>query len=226
MTKDPSAEICDSEAFFLPLRRLQRLRENRAGVGYTNDDLITHIREAFFFPPRLLSADYISGGTLLEAFTSTLFLGQFSDNYPPPPPPPLNYTPRRNTSEDLLRRLLENINTPSFLGLRNYDVALTASHGTLSGRYVYETEEGFVGVASLEAKSGDEIYIAVGCNVLLVLRHLDGDEHMLVRGCYVLAPLPKPIRMIYGWDANKAYGQKFVDDETGAQSLADPRVKD
>ncbi|KAI0443054.1 heterokaryon incompatibility protein-domain-containing protein [Xylaria telfairii] len=212
--------------------RIQRLRENRAGESYTNNDLITHIRDAFFFPPRLLSADYISGGTLLEAFTHTLFLGQFSNKYSPP----VNYIPEHSTCEDLLRKLLENIDTASFLGPRNYDIALTAARGTLLDRYVYETEEGFVGVAPREAKSGDEIYVVIGCNVHLVLRHVDGDKHILVGGCYVcgidcgealLGPLPRPIRMIYGWDdVNKTYRQKFVDDETGAQSLADPRVKD
>ncbi|KAI1749024.1 heterokaryon incompatibility protein-domain-containing protein [Xylaria castorea] len=212
--------------------RIQRLRKTRAGESDTNDDIITLIRDAFFFPPRSISSDYISGGTLLDAFTRALFLDMFEGNFSPP----RKDLPGRSISTELLGEILEETNTPSLLDPRNASNFLSHARDALQGRCVYETREGLVGLAPLKAESGDEIFVLVGCSAPMVLRHVDRDTYILVGGCYtsgidggeaLLGPLPEQIRMMYVWDdAEQIYKTTFVEDETGAKSLADPRVED
>ncbi|KAI0551876.1 heterokaryon incompatibility protein-domain-containing protein [Xylaria curta] len=223
--------------------RIQRLRKNRTREILTYHDVIAHIRDVLFFPPRVISSDYISGGTLLDAFTRALSLDLFEENFSPT----RKELPGLSNSSELLREILgetdllsetlEDPDTFSILNPRNFSNFLSQARDVLQGRCIYDTEEGFVGLAPLKAESGDEVCVIVGCNSApVVLRPVGGDEYILVGGCYIsgieggealLGPLPKQIRIMRVWDdAEQTYRNTFIDDETGAQSLADPRVKD
>ncbi|KAI0857531.1 heterokaryon incompatibility protein-domain-containing protein [Xylaria cubensis] len=220
--------------------RIQRLRKNRAREIDTYYDTIALIRDAFFFPPKLISSDYISGGTLLDAFTRALSLDRFEENFSPA----RKDLPGRFDSAELLREILEEIDLfkeetdmLSVPNPRNFSNFLSQARDALQGRCVYDTEEGFVGLAPLKAKSGDEVCVIVGCNNSpVILRHVNEDEYILVGGCYtsgieggeaLLGPLPEQTRIMHVWDdAEQTYLDTFIDDETGTQSLADPRLKD
>ncbi|KAI1739066.1 heterokaryon incompatibility protein-domain-containing protein [Xylaria scruposa] len=223
--------------------RIQRLRGNCVRELATYSDTIAHIRDALFCPPRLISSDYISGGTLLDAFTRALSLDRFEENVLPTRKElPGLFDSAELLKEilgetDLVREILEDTDTFSVPNPRIFSNFMLQARDALQGRCVYDTEEGFVGLAPLKAKSGDEVCVIIGChNAPVVLRHVDGDDYILVGGCYMsgieggealLGPLPKQIRIMRIWDdAIQAYQSTFIDDETGAQSLADPRVKD
>ncbi|KAI0189605.1 heterokaryon incompatibility protein-domain-containing protein [Xylaria flabelliformis] len=182
--------------------RIQRLRKNRAREIDTYYDTIALIRDAFFFPPKLISSDYISGGTLLDAFTCALSRNMFEDNFSPA----RKDLPGRFDSAELLREILEETDTLSVPNARKFLNFLSLAHEALQGRCVYDTEEGFVGLAPLKAKSGDEVCVIVGCNSSpVVLRHVNEDEYILVGGCYtsgieggeaLLGPLPEQTRIM------------------------------
>ncbi|KAI0096391.1 heterokaryon incompatibility protein-domain-containing protein [Nemania sp. FL0031] len=223
--------------------RIRRLGERSAGE-YSTSSVIAAIRNAFDFLPSLFSSDYITGGTLLEACTSTLCLGKFSDSYS---------VPRRDLTESSSSaRILGKLIDQSYTTLEGelleeeweedeweeIDSLLSSAHRSLQSRCVYETEEGFIGVAPQQAHIDDQICVLLDCDVPMVLRYVDKGKYVVVGACYtcgvglgeaLLGPLPKHIRLMEVWDdvnKIKGYVSTFVDDETGERSRADPRLKD
>jgi hypothetical protein len=54
----------------------------------------------------------------------------------------------------------------------------------LDGRCIFETAEGYVGLAPLQAMQGDEICVILGCKTPLLLRPAGNDIYPLVGLCY------------------------------------------
>ncbi|KAI1122206.1 heterokaryon incompatibility protein-domain-containing protein [Nemania abortiva] len=211
--------------------RIQRLGKSCVEWCLSDGDIIATIRDAFFFPSSLLSTDYVAGGTFLEACTSTLCLGVFRDG--------LSYhqidMPEISSGTHLIRKILDKPHKP-LIPDSSLHTLLAYARGALEGRCVYETEEGFIGVAPREAHNGDQICVILGCNVPMLLRHVSEDKYRLVGACYtsgigrgeaLLGPLPERIRFEPAWDgASGRYKHTFINNETRTRSLADPRIKD
>ncbi|KAJ8126532.1 hypothetical protein O1611_g7107 [Lasiodiplodia mahajangana] len=212
--------------------RIRRLGERHAEDYTTQDGVIAAIRNAFFFPPSLFLSGYVAGGNLLQACADTLCLGFFRDSYSTAP----TDLPESLRTTHLMGKLLDRSHKFEVDEGRELNILLSSAGRSLQARCVYETEEGFIGVAPRKSEIGDQICVLLGCSVPVVLRRMDEGKYVLVGACYtsgvglgeaLLGPLPKQLRFMLVWDSvTKAYYRMFVDKETGDQSPVDPRIKD
>ncbi|KAI0965378.1 heterokaryon incompatibility protein-domain-containing protein [Xylaria arbuscula] len=148
-----------------------------------------------------LNKDYPSGGSVLEAYASTLVTGIFSDSYVTPPQGLFS-------KEDAIRvinKLVQSGTQASSLQVVGREQAcVDLMKGFLIGRALFTTETGYIGIASKSVAPGDEVCVILGCNALMVLRPTteDSEERLVVGPCYmegfnngeaVLGPLPDGI---------------------------------
>ncbi|KAI1292920.1 heterokaryon incompatibility protein-domain-containing protein [Xylaria venustula] len=145
-----------------------------------------------------LNEDYPSGGSVLEAYASTLDAGIFSDNYVTPPQGLFS-------KEDAVRcinKLVQSGTQASSVQVVGQEQAcVDLMKGFLIGRAFFTTETGYIGIAPKSVVPGDEVCVILGCNALMVLRPTteDREERSVVGPCYmegfnngeaVLGPFP------------------------------------
>ena len=52
-------------------------------------------------------------------------------------------------------------------------------------RHMFATDSGYIGMAPLEARRGDEVWILHGCSIPVLLRSVGGKHWQFVGECYV-----------------------------------------
>ena len=183
-------------------------------------------------PGNVEHSSYVAGGSLIDAFCSTIYANNFSD------------LTRSNRSD-----------WPQFEESRDYVLAilqakrwlLKPAFGSTQSRYVARvlrlcekrsfitTEEGYIGLAPKATKPGDQVCILLGCRNPLVLRPVSGLQYKVVGECYVhglmngeafLGSFPDNYRPINYYDqgANNWY-RAFLDKQTGNTQYNDPRME-
>lgn len=53
------------------------------------------------------------------------------------------------------------------------------------GRYLFRTETGEIGLAPIASEAGDQIYVLLGCDSLLVLRPTTAEHYKVIGECYM-----------------------------------------
>lgn len=143
---------------------------------------------------------YIDGGDIIEAFCRTLVADCFAQ-------PHFSIFPRFDESlayvDDICRNSGKHNKSCS-----DYLIYLSAF---FNGRCFVTTQEGYIGLAPLASKAGDQICIILGCRSPLVLRLTTKGTYTVVGECYIhglmqdeafLGPLPHKM------DASKARGER------------------
>lgn len=70
--------------------------------------------------------------------------------------------------------------------LHGYDIFQASLNETTTGRRLFTTQDGYVGLAPAGSRVGDGICVVLGCNVPFVVRALEGsDGFVMVGECYV-----------------------------------------
>jgi Heterokaryon incompatibility protein (HET) len=192
------------------------------------EDFIIAIRQ--MVSGKNLLANYVGGGNIIEAYVRTLCLDEVAENHEPP----MQGTPRlKMTAQLLLQIASETIPVPKEKSaLREI---LGYAGDSLENRYIFETANGYIGVAPLEAMQGDEVCVALGCDAPLLLRPIGNDVYTLVGVCYacgvtkgeaVLGSLPEGFRHVLAWDetTNNFY-HGFVSEAGREVSRHDPRLR-
>lgn len=179
-------------------------------------------------PPNIEDSPYVSGGSLTDAFVSTICANSFSDTMRPP----LASLPQFEESRGLV-----------LAAVQHKDLVPPNLEGTNSTRYIvqilihagkrsfFTTEEGYIGLAPKATRPGDQVCILLGSSRPLVLRPTARLQFQVVGECYIhglangealLGPLPDSYRIIH------LYGEGlmvFVDNQTGIVQHSDPRLK-
>ncbi|KAF5492586.1 hypothetical protein CGCS363_v010738 [Colletotrichum siamense] len=99
----------------------------------------------------------------------------------------------------------------------------------LPGAAIFATNEGHFGLGSGAARVGDEIFVVLGCNFPLVMRHVEDSKYSIVGPCYVpnlshgeavLGPLPNGWKMVFD-----GRGLATFTAPDGSRTLEDPRLE-
>ena len=179
---------------------------------------------------------YISGGTLLDALTSTLCVNSFSATTRPPTTRSAGF----EQSREVVRSILQNKTLPpryfpSADEVKYIDSVLTFAEG----RSFITTKEGYVGLAPKATKPGDQVSVLLGCTAPLILRPIATSEsgqlqykvlgechvHGLQDGEAFLGPLPNRWQRVRLWDQD-CYRLAHVDKVSGKHQYRDPRLED
>ncbi|ETS85799.1 hypothetical protein PFICI_03824 [Pestalotiopsis fici W106-1] len=173
-----------------------------------------------------LEGDYIAGGTLIEAYATTIARGKFETTTKPE-------SFECSSLDDMSRfiRLAYSAFPPqkdsslekgSVLDVRMFCV----------NRQLLKGSNGYVGMAPPAARVGDHVYSVVGCDCPLVLRNA-GEGMQVVGQCFltgamekqaILGPLPTQVEAIYVRDQAKGYQLGFRDRQTKEITMDDPRL--
>ena len=196
----------------------------------TNDEIVDEIRS--FAPRNSEHSPYIAGGSLIDAFCSTICANVFTNMTWPPHP----VYPQFEKSRDFLLAILED-SSRTFTYTPGSDVSLYLGLvlELCHKRSFITTEEGYIGLAPEASKPGDQICVLLGCKKPLVLRPTPDLQYQVVGECYVhglgdaealLGPLPENYQSVHIYDEElKLYFWAFMDKETGNTQYQDPRME-
>ncbi|KAI0469780.1 hypothetical protein GGR56DRAFT_661885 [Xylariaceae sp. FL0804] len=216
--------------------KVQQLHEVPKSL-VTLADVANSVRTAFrgLFGSRSPLDDYISGGSLLEAFTRTLYRDYSADNTPKSAPtlglPLSSYV-------DLISGLLNEPDTLPEVTTPELDQAYGTVKLVLAAARPFRTRQGYIGVAPAQARVGDSVCSIAGCHTNLVLRPLEGHggSYAVVGPCYTcgvslgeafLGPLPTGTVISPDWHPESAtISILFLDRAAGTVSCLDPRLEE
>ena len=185
------------------------------------------------FLPDIESASYVSGGSKLDAYCRLLCGNYFADHYMPARVSKPGFQQSR---ECLL----------SILNFQETDVALDADVAAGSRkylrqvrrfcfeRYLFMTEEGYIGLAPRAAKAGDCVCVLLGSGSPLLLHPTGNNQYQIIGHCYahgimsgeaLLGPLPGDYRSVFAFDRTlNRYNHGFHSPERGTIQWSDPRL--
>ncbi|KAK3990449.1 heterokaryon incompatibility protein-domain-containing protein, partial [Cladorrhinum sp. PSN332] len=184
--------------------------------GTVSEDAETAVQDVHDFLPAARDLDsappYVNGETFRSAYIRTLLQG--GETYDGGHKKYERYMTQRNPTEDLVRRLV-------FLG-------------SIQGRCLVVTEDGYMGFAPRGTESGDMVCILLGLDSGLILRPLSSgqDEFYVVGPCFVycldkaiplLGPLPEPWHLVRDIESIQRY--IFHNRDTRVTSDEDPRLE-
>ncbi|KAF4834474.1 hypothetical protein CGCTS75_v003463 [Colletotrichum tropicale] len=109
-------------------------------------------------------------------------------------------------------------------------VLLAEFNRLLPGAAIFATNKGHFGLGSGAARVGDEIFVVLGCNFPLVMRHVEDSKYSIVGPCYVpnlshgeafLGPLPNGWKMLFD-----GQGRQSFTAPDGSHTLEDPCLEE
>jgi hypothetical protein len=178
-------------------------------------------------PADVESSTYITGCSLMEAFSGTLVCSDFK---PQVPRGSKFFTPQK--AADTLCACLQYGDSDGVDG--RY---LDHVYRLTKNRALVRTEEGYIGMAPSDVREGDIIVAILSCTSFMVLRPCPGIEgrylavgesfvYGLNNGEAVLGPLPDHIHAVHQYhpEAGEVY-EAYHDARTGGESWIDPRFE-
>ncbi|KAJ6092413.1 hypothetical protein N7467_004382 [Penicillium canescens] len=186
-----------------------------------------------------LDGTYITGVSMLEAYTRTFLASALAENAEPW----RGEDPTLQEAMDIVSQLNQaNINSqphhPRAIGPS--DAFFKISRAMIGGRQLMFDSDGHIGIVPRLAREGDFICILVGCHSPIVLRPAADDNDSndsgmfrVVGECYVLGlsegegllgPLPANIRRKFGTSSDWGVYSYFENVLTGHKSFEDPRL--
>lgn len=184
-------------------------------------------------PPDIETAQYAGGGSLLDAYCSTMVCGKFADSSVPH----AAWLPKFQEAREALLSFLQpnghftaNLSKSSS-GSKYLDV-LRSFWGW---RCFFTTNNGYIGLAPKSAKVSDRVCVVLGCDATLLLRPTGDSQYQVVGECYthrcmngeaLLGPIPHPYSPVRLFDeGSRSRYATFMNTETGETEDNDPRLK-
>ncbi|KAJ5636377.1 uncharacterized protein N7484_009690 [Penicillium longicatenatum] len=186
-----------------------------------------------------LDGTYITGVSMLEAYTRTFLANALAENAEPW----RGEEPTLQEAMGIVSRLTQaNDNAKSHQprAIGPSDAFFKISRAMIGGRQLMFDTDGYIGIVPRLAREGDFICILLGCHSPVVLRPAadymksnEGSMFHIVGECYVLGltegesllgPLPANIRRKFGTNADWGVYSYFENMDTGHESLEDPRL--
>ncbi|KAK3378337.1 heterokaryon incompatibility protein-domain-containing protein [Podospora didyma] len=173
----------------------------------------------------MTNTEYLTGGTLLDAFLLTIFRGGTRERLP-------EYDGFLSM-KDLRRAYLDARATPSS---KEALLGYIARHSTADNLASMTTQEGYFCIAPPGAEAGDRVCVLLGCSLPLLLRPVRGTncDFQVVGPCYIhgfmdgealLGAFPSPSWRMEIWRGSAAtYTSCFFDSSTGDRTPEDPRL--
>lgn len=182
---------------------------------------------------------YVNREDVLEAYTRTLWVDNFGDRWLPNS----SHEPAYQDCISLVRVLVESgidLITQAFPRQTDINRCLNRAHRACTGRALFSTEDGRIGLAPASLAAGDDLCLLFSCCKPLVLRPVSDAEnpekgrHTVVGECYLhgmmygqalLGDLPDNLRVLLKADSSMGLRSAgFIDTGTKLVSQEDPRV--
>ena len=197
-------------AFVSPIREITDVESPKElWLDWPYDDFCGEIRRlAMVILGNAENDMYPTGIGLPEAFCRTIHFNFFPDSF--------------QDAFDELSRILDQSGDKS--SRSNHRTYLPSTE--LRSRKLFTTSDGYMGLAPMAARPGDQVSVLLGCPAPLVLRPTDDGCFEVVGYCYIhgydngealFGPLPA------GWDHVRG-GNYFIEGCTGKKQFTDPRL--
>ncbi|KAI4233687.1 MAG: hypothetical protein LQ349_004256 [Xanthoria aureola] len=163
---------------------------------------------------------YPTGLGLPEAFCRTIHLNSFADSVDNAAPAPALF----QDAFDELSRILDQSGDKS----TKSNVKRYLDNIELRSRKLFTTSDGYMGLAPLAARPGDQVSVLLGCQAPIVLRPADDGCFVVVGYCYIhgygdgeafFGPLPAEWSRV-----RRQNGFCFIERSTGISQFTDPRL--
>ena len=163
---------------------------------------------------------YPTGIGLPEAFCRMIYVNIFADSYDPIRSKDSLF---QDAFDELSRVLDQSGDKSTTSNVKPYLYS-----GELRSRKLFTTSDGYMGLAPLAARLGDQASVLLGCPAPIILRPTDAGCFEVVGYCYIhgygdgeafFGPLPA------GW--SRVHGEKrlcFIERSTGKKQFTDPRL--
>ena len=160
----------------------------------------------------------------------TLCCNIFADSYSPPHPNMVSFEIGRKH----MHRTIDTTRDTAFDDSRERLGYFGRVATAIRGRSFFTTDDGYVGLAPIASKPGDEICVLLGCQSPLVLRPCGDGSHKVVGECYIdgfmegaacLGPLPSKWQWFsrYFDEYSRDY-EAFLNHQTSEFQVEDPRL--
>ncbi|RDL38024.1 uncharacterized protein BP5553_05457 [Venustampulla echinocandica] len=178
-------------------------------------------------PPDLETASYITGGSLLDAYLSTVCFGDLKEKFVGTLSPTLE-----EWKEVFLSKLSASAGPIQPDALLNPWVIHALNY--ITGMSFMTTEDGHIGLCRFSAKPGDWVCLLLGCDAAILLRQNATENFQVVGACGIhglsdsaslLGPLPKPWKVEIVSYSSILPNYQFVNAVTGEVTLEDPRLE-
>ena len=211
-------------AFVSPIGEIIDVESPKEGwLGRPYDDFCGEIRRlAKLILGSAENNIYPTGIGLPEAFCRTIYVNYFADSYDPS----VSEIQLFQDAFDELSRVLDQ----SGDRFTRSNVKTYLLDRELRSRKLFTTSDGYMGVAPLAARPGDEVSVLLGCPAPIVLRPTDDGCFVVVGHCYIhgydngealFGPLPAGCSRVFVFEEN---GFCFIERSTGKKQFTDPRL--
>ncbi|KAI0477382.1 HET-domain-containing protein [Xylariaceae sp. FL0804] len=177
---------------------------------------------------QLRAATYPAGGTLLDAWLQSITQARTVDRYP-------KFEHMYPCLADLRKEVLETIH--SLMGDRSLipDAYRRVIATWVRDRWLFTTDNGYVGMIDGHPQPGDLIFVMLGCDIPMLLRPSPSGEYGVVGDCYVhgimdgealLGSFSAQWSVQYLGDGTDQYDRPcYCNSNTGLKTTEDPRLE-
>ena len=180
--------------------------------------------------PKIKSLSLSERDATVISLCRTLCCDYFADRFSPPLPNETSF----ETGRHYMQRIIDTTQDSASDGSYESKIFLTSVRSAILGRSFFTTDGGYIGLAPIDTKPGDQVCILLGCQLPLVLRPCGDGYHKVVGECYIdgfmdgaacLGPLPgnwQLVTRLYG--EYSSYYYAFLNHQTGEFQIEDPRL--
>ena len=172
--------------------------------------------------PKMESISLSARDATVNSLCRTFGCNAFADRYSPPTSNFASF----EVSRRYLNRIIDRTRGTALEESRQIVFYyLPQARSVIRGRSFFTTNDGYIGLAPIATKPGDQVCILLGCQSPLVLRPCGDGSHRVVGECYIdgfmdgaacLGPLPSKWQLV--WRYFKEYSRHyraFLDHQTG-----------
>ena len=180
--------------------------------------------------PKIESLSLSECDATLVSICRTLCGNLFADSSSPP----LSTYASFEACRKYIYRIIDTTQGTVLEASQESEVYLASVRFSIRGRSFFTTDDGYIGLAPIATKPGDEISVLLGCPLPLVLRPCGDGYYKVVGECYIdgfmegaacLGPLPSKWQLTRRYfEEYSGYYDAFLDHQTGEFQVEDPRL--
>ena len=180
--------------------------------------------------PKIKSVSLSEREATVTSLCRTLCCNIFADRHSPPPPSMVSFEIARL----YLHRIIDTTRDPALENSLESKKYVSSAAAVSGGRSFFTTVDGYIGLAPIATKPGDQVCILLGCQTPLILRPCRIYGYKVVGECYIdgfmdgaacLGPLPSNWQLVLRYfDEYSTYYEVFLDHQTGEFQVEDPRL--
>ena len=180
--------------------------------------------------PKIESLSLSECDATLVPICRTLCCNLFVDNSSPPNSIHASFEACRK----YIYRIIDTTQDTALEASRESESYIAQVRFSIRGRSFFTTDDGYIGLAPIATKPGDQVCILLGCQAPLVLRPCGDGYHKVVGECYIdgfmegaacLGPLPSKWQLVRRYFKEySGHYDAFLDHQTGEFQVEDPRL--